>query len=263
MPILNLASTENESFVNFWEEWMFETEDPKLHDRVRQIESQLQSFSTSSASFTATMGDASTSSPAIATDASQEHLLIVWAFPPSPDSLERLNERFPELKITFKLVDWKDRNAISTITDEEWLSASYICTMANLPPPSLTPSFQLPLSTRGDPNPQRKLRFIQFTSAGINHISSPPGGTPHPIYSDTDVALCTVSGIHASPISEWVVMSILAEGHRLRQMERWQRERTWGNVLGTQGGGMRDSVGKRVGVLGYGSIGRQSESLFS
>lgn len=38
----------------------------------------------------------------------------------------------------------------------------------------------------------------------------------------------------------------------------WQREHTWGNnkeLTGT----LQDHVGKRVGVLGYGSIGRQGK----
>lgn len=141
-----------------------------------------------------------------------------------------------------------------------WLSATHICTMANLPPPHLTDKIT-------------KLRFIQFTSAGVNHI------TQHPIYTQTKIPLATVSGgeqvlayykkdsqlitlpgIHGPPISEWIVMHILMEGHRVRMMEAWQREGRWGNLLGTQGAELRDSVGKRCGILGYGSIGRQSKS---
>ncbi len=98
--------------------------------------------------------------------------------------------------------------------------------------------------------------MVQFTSAGINHV------VKHPLFTDTDVPLCTVSGIHGPPISEWVVMSILVEGHRLRLVEGLQRERKWGDLIGTEQGSMRDCVGKRCGILGYGSIGRQSRFLF-
>jgi lactate dehydrogenase-like 2-hydroxyacid dehydrogenase len=47
-------------------------------------------------------------------------------------------------------------------------------------------------------------------------------------------------------------------------MEKWQSEKKWGHAMGTDvGTGLRDGVGKRVGILGYGSIGRQSRSLLS
>ena len=60
------------------------------------------------------------------------------------------------------------------------------------------------------------------------------------------------------------MLQILADGHAWRTMEKWQSEKKWGHALGTAvGTGLRDGVGKRVGILGYGSIGRQSRSLLS
>jgi len=56
-------------------------------------------------------------------------------------------------------------------------------------------------------------------------------------------------------ISEWVVLQMLSWSHRQKLLLEWMRERKWGGhgELGQR----TDWVGKRLGVLGYGSIGRQ------
>lgn len=93
------------------------------------------------------------------------------------------------------------------------------------------------------------LKFIHFCSAGTDHINK------HPIYTSTSIPLTTSSGIHGPMISEWVVLQILANSHRQKLLLEWQREHKWGTHAAM--GALKDSVGMRLGVLGYGSIGRQ------
>lgn len=93
------------------------------------------------------------------------------------------------------------------------------------------------------------LKFIHFCSAGTDHINK------HPIYTSTSIPLTTSSGIHGPMISEWVVLQILANSHKQKMLLEWQREHKWGAHAAM--GPLRDSVGMRLGVLGYGSIGRQ------
>ena len=117
--------------------------------------------------------------------------------------------------------------------------------MSYLPPPRLIPALI------------KTLKFIQLTSAGVNHLAS------HPIFTETDIPILTTSGIHGPPISEWVALQILADGHLQRQMYKWQDERHWGKVTGNSTDfSLRDGVGRRVGILGYGSIGRQCKPPF-
>ena len=98
----------------------------------------------------------------------------------------------------------------------------------------------------------KSLKFVQLTSAGANHVSS------HPMFTDTTIPFLTTSGIHGPPISEWVVLQILADSHLQRTMYKWQGEREWVNVFGNgKDFAFRDGIGRRVGILGYGSIGRQ------
>lgn len=122
-----------------------------------------------------------------------------------------------------------------TSSTEEWAKATILCTFNNLPP---------------DPKLAPNLHLIHFLSAGTNHIAT------HPIYKDTDINLTTSSGVHGPQIAEWVVMQILSNSHREKLLLEWQKEHRWGTHA--EVGPIRDSVGQRLGVLGYGSIGRQS-----
>jgi phosphoglycerate dehydrogenase-like enzyme len=52
-------------------------------------------------------------------------------------------------------------------------------------------------------------------------------------------------------------MQILANAHKEKLMLEWQKTHKWGGH--EEVGIVRDGVGMRLGVLGYGAIGRQSE----
>ena len=89
--------------------------------------------------------------------------------------------------------------------------------------------------------------------AGTNHVEK------HPIWTDSKVPLANASGIHGPSISEWVIMTLLASTHSYNLLHDWQRQQSWGGTGDSfrQLSKTRDSVGQRLGVLGYGSIGRQ------
>lgn len=94
--------------------------------------------------------------------------------------------------------------------------------------------------------------MIHFFSAGTNHVSNSP------IYKSTDITLTTSSGIHGPQIAEWVVMTALVHSHRYPKLYEWQKDHHWGK--GDNHADLMhisDMVGQRLGVLGYGSIGRQ------
>lgn len=126
------------------------------------------------------------------------------------------------------------------MTSDPWDEATVLCTLSALPSnPKLAPN----------------LKFIHFCSAGTDHVSKTP------IYKDTKIPLTTSSGIHGPQIAEWVIMEILSHSHNAKQLIEWQKEHKWGSHRSI--GPVKDSVGQRLGVLGYGSIGRQSESFSS
>jgi hypothetical protein len=93
-----------------------------------------------------------------------------------------------------------------------------------------------------------KARFIQLFSAGSNHVAQ------HPVYKDSDVPFCTASGTHGPQIAEWVVMTHLIHSHNYLTLYEAQKKKEW---VQSKGMNVQDRVGRRVGILGYGSIGRQ------
>lgn len=105
------------------------------------------------------------------------------------------------------------------------------------------------------PRPEEapNLRWIQFHSAGIDHVRG------HPLL-DCDFTVTSTSGIHVVPIGEYVMASILAWSHRVPRMLSYQQRGLW------PGGRWEKFVpqelrGATVGVVGYGSIGREIARL--
>lgn len=98
----------------------------------------------------------------------------------------------------------------------------------------------------------KKLKWIQFGSAGIDH-------TVFPELIDSGIVLTTMSGIHSVPVAEHVLALMLALTRRLDlavtlQMER-RYERT--EIAWTAG----ELSGKSIGIVGLGKIGREIASL--
>jgi phosphoglycerate dehydrogenase-like enzyme len=97
------------------------------------------------------------------------------------------------------------------------------------------------------------LDWIQLHSAGLDHILDSP-------LMRSGVALTTASGIHATPIAEYVLASMLAHRWRVPYWTRCQREGEW--PAGRWDLYARPELrGSTLGIVGYGSIGREVARL--
>jgi phosphoglycerate dehydrogenase-like enzyme len=94
-----------------------------------------------------------------------------------------------------------------------------------------------------------RLRWLQLHSAGADHLLD------HALM-DSDVAVTTVSGIHATPIAEYAFASMLAHRWRIPHMTHCQRAGEWPS--GRWKLYARPELrGSTLGIVGYGSIGRE------
>jgi phosphoglycerate dehydrogenase-like enzyme len=93
-----------------------------------------------------------------------------------------------------------------------------------------------------------KLRWVQLLSAGSNQVIG------HPI-TGTTIPVTTASGCHGVPIAQYITCSVLMLAHRMPQLLEFKPTRKWPNRIALAGYSLR---GRTAGILGYGSIGRES-----
>ncbi len=100
-----------------------------------------------------------------------------------------------------------------------------------------------------------RLRWVQLYSAGPDHILA------HPLFS-SEVIFTTTSGIHAVAIAEYVFTMMLAWFHRFPRLLAWQQRGVWPERSERQALFTGEELrGKTLGVIGYGSIGRELARL--
>ena len=111
-------------------------------------------------------------------------------------------------------------------------------------------TYRVPAGWSGAPN----LRWIQLGSAGLNAL------TGHPLLENGDVRVTTASGIHAVPIAEYVMASMVAFSRGFPMLLERQRRAEWAGWQATQSHS-RELRGATLGIVGYGSIGREVARL--
>jgi glyoxylate/hydroxypyruvate reductase A len=91
------------------------------------------------------------------------------------------------------------------------------------------------------------VRWIQATSAGIGQLVAEHW------YAEImpETVFTTASGVHAIPLAEYALMSILVFRKKLPEMLADQRERRWERFAST------DLNGRSIAVVGMGSIGTE------
>jgi len=93
-----------------------------------------------------------------------------------------------------------------------------------------------------------RLRWVHSASAGVDRISTP-------LVRERGLTVTNARGVFSRPIAEYVVMMSLAIARRLPGLLELQRERTWQPLRG------RELSELTIGIIGYGSIGREVARL--
>ncbi|KAJ0108143.1 hypothetical protein J7T55_007262 [Diaporthe amygdali] len=154
-------------------------------------------------------------------------LVALPSFKPSKEEVDELKDRYTGLEVQI--------GSVKDVTKEEWKDVTILVTGYN----------REGLPDKDDvPN----LEYVQLSSAGANLVVSDP------LYKDTDIAFCTANGVHGPQISEWIIATFLGFQHHLTSYLDKQRAGKWDRSMEPT----IDAVKKRVGILGYGAIGRQT-----
>lgn len=135
---------------------------------------------------------------------------------------------------------WRTRE-MGAVPQEVWQETEVLYT-----------SFAAPLP---EPGQVPRLRWVQLYSAGPDQVLA------HPLFA-SGVTFTTTSGIHAVAIAEYVLTMTLAWFHRLPGLLQWQQRGAWPERSERAALFTGEEIrGKTLGVIGYGSIGRELARL--
>jgi len=158
---------------------------------------------------------------------------ILITLPYGADLLDPLHQISPRLYIHHQAA-----KTAEDISADLWEQIEILYTDRILPPPDAAP----------------KLKWVQFNNAGIDHVASAP------LLQDPKITFTTISGAVAPQVAEYALMMMLALGHKMLEMHalqakaEWPRDR-WERLSPVE---LRGST---VGLVGYGSIGREIARL--
>lgn len=94
-----------------------------------------------------------------------------------------------------------------------------------------------------------KLRWVQTTSAGVGPLVARLG------LADSDLVVTTASGVHATPLAEFVFAALLHHVKQFGLLAEDQRAHRWTRFHGT------DLRGKTMAIVGPGRIGQEIARL--
>jgi phosphoglycerate dehydrogenase-like enzyme len=163
----------------------------------------------------------------------QNPIEVLITLPFNDDLLNRLRSVSSRLHFTIQKASKREE-----IADEIWAKTEILYTNTVLPVPEKTP----------------KLRWVQLHWAGVDHVID------HPLLKKKDLILTHLSGANASQMAEFAVMMLLALGHNFPTLRAYQLRGEWpvGRWNQFQPVELRGST---VGIVGYGSIARQTARL--
>ena len=155
------------------------------------------------------------------------------------DLTEDQRHRLREVSDSLKLSVFPTNNP-EEISKTRWAQTEVLYTWDVLPDPALVPNLQ----------------WIQFQTAGIDAMLD------HPLVRKKDLIATTMSGVITGQVAEYVMMTVLALGHKLPHISRLKQDRNWpSSNEEMQHLIPRELRHSTVGILGYGSIGRQVARL--
>lgn len=158
-----------------------------------------------------------------------ERIVVTVAIDFSDEILDDLREISPRLQI---------ERHFPTVTSEAIARTEVLYTTGYYPEPEQAP----------------KLRWIQMNFSGMNQALG------NPIVQAEDIIVTSASGIHATNMAHYCLMMMLMFNYGMRQAIELQSKAEW-PANATEMLRPVDMDRKTVGIVGYGSIGRELARL--
>jgi phosphoglycerate dehydrogenase-like enzyme len=148
----------------------------------------------------------------------------------SEEWLDRVRALSPRLRVAQYTAP-----SVDEVPDDVWRDADVLYTGSAFPDPVKAP----------------RLRWVQLDTSGVDHVRNSP-------VWQAPVDITTLNGVAPSNMAEFAVMMMLAFGHHLKRMVELQQQRYWPTFQERWDWFMPSELrGATVGIIGYGSIGRQ------
>ena len=163
----------------------------------------------------------------------QNTIEILITLPFTEELLSRLRSVSSRLHITAITA-----RRVEEIPDEVWSKTEILYTNTVLPAPDKVP----------------KLRWVQLHWAGADHAID------HPLLKKKDLVMTHLSGANATQMAEFALMMMLALGHSFPILRTYQQKGEWPTGRWNQFQPV-ELRGATVGIVGYGSIARQTARL--
>ncbi|TID17070.1 NAD(P)-binding domain [Venturia nashicola] len=172
----------------------------------------------------------------------EEVIQFALPWPEPSETLDRIRKTHPHVKIRYFHVLTSNTGQDQDVCQlnfplELFKDATILVTLRTFPP---------------SPSDAPKLKLVHVVSAGADAV------VKSRVFQETNIPFTNSSGIHGPQITEWFVMTALAHSHHYNVLYEQQKKQEWAPQRGRI---VRDLVGQKLGVLGYGSIGRQSANV--
>lgn len=162
------------------------------------------------------------------------HNIEVLTTVPFPEPvMQELRALSPRIKISLH-----PARKVEEISGEIWQKTEVLYTDVLLPEPELVPA----------------LRWVQFHYAGIDFVQGSK------LLNHKDLKITSMSGASAVQEGEYILMMLLALGHHMPRLAANQAKADWPVDRWDQFSPF-ELTGRTVGLVGYGSIGRETARL--
>ncbi|PWW72267.1 hypothetical protein C7212DRAFT_286555 [Tuber magnatum] len=173
-----------------------------------------------------------------------ENVLVTLSQKEPPEGYSRLVKKFPNCTFNFyALEEWDGLWHFGIPDDSPRLSE--LLRQATV----LLVDWTLP-NIEQVPN----LKIVQLSISGFDRV------VKQPLYTDTGITFCTSNGIYSTKIAEHVFLTLLSIRNSFDQLLSQQHSRIWDDIAYPR---PKDLSGTTIGILGYGSIGRQVARIAS